>query len=70
MTGGVFRDRSDVEHDQVTALELSDTTVIQMLKDYTESGSFARGKEEMPVEASVVLIGKTSRRHRSSFERV
>lgn len=50
-----------VAFDEVAALELSDTTVIQMLKDYMESGSFARGKEEMPAEASVVLIGNTSK---------
>jgi ATP-dependent Lon protease len=50
-----------VAFDEVAALELSDTTVIQMLKDYMESGSFARGKEETPAEASVVLIGNTSK---------
>lgn len=50
-----------VAFDEVAALELSDTTVIQMLKDYMESGSFARGKEEMPAEASVVLVGNTSK---------
>jgi ATP-dependent Lon protease len=50
-----------VAFDEVSALELSETTVIQMLKDYMESGSFARGKEETPAEASVVLIGNTSK---------
>jgi ATP-dependent Lon protease len=34
-----------------------------MLKDYMESGSFARGKEETPAEASIVLIGNTSKPH-------
>src|SRR6478736_4038195 len=42
---------------------MSDSTVVNMLKDYMESGSFARGKEEMPAEASIVLIGNTSKPH-------
>lgn len=42
---------------------MSESAVVNMLKDYMESGSFARGKEEMPAEASVVLIGNTSRLH-------
>jgi ATP-dependent Lon protease len=42
---------------------MSDSSVINMLKDYMESGSFARGKEEVPAEASVVLIGNTSKPH-------
>jgi len=50
-----------VAFDEVAALQLSDSTVVQMLKDYMESGSFARGKEETPAEASVVLVGNTSK---------
>jgi ATP-dependent Lon protease len=34
-----------------------------MLKDFMESGSFARGKEEVPTEASIVFIGNTSKPH-------
>lgn len=49
--------------DEVAGLEMSDSTVINMLKDYMESGSFARGKEETPAEASVVLVGNTSKPH-------
>jgi ATP-dependent Lon protease len=52
-----------VAFDEVAGLEMSDSTVINMLKDYMESGSFARGKEEMPAEASVVLVGNTSKPH-------
>jgi ATP-dependent Lon protease len=52
-----------VAFDEVAGLELSDPTVVNMLKDYMESGSFARGKEEAPAEASIVLIGNTSRPH-------
>jgi ATP-dependent Lon protease len=49
-----------VAFDEVAALELSDSTVVQMLKDYMESGSFSRGRDEIPAEASTVFIGNTS----------
>jgi len=52
-----------VAFDEVAGLEMSDSTVINMLKDYMESGSFARGREETPAEASVVFIGNTSKPH-------
>jgi ATP-dependent Lon protease len=52
-----------VAFDEVAGLEMSDSTVVNMLKDYMESGSFARGKEETPAEASIVLIGNTSKSH-------
>lgn len=52
-----------VAFDEVAGLEMSDSTVINMLKDYMESGSFARGKEETPAEASVVFVGNTSKPH-------
>jgi len=52
-----------VAFDEVAGLEMSDSTVVNMLKDYMESGSFARGKDETPAEASVVLIGNTSKPH-------
>ncbi len=52
-----------VAFDEVAGLEMSDSTVINMLKDYMESGSFARGKDETPAEASIVFIGNTSKPH-------
>jgi len=52
-----------VAFDEVAGLQMSDSTVINMLKDFMESGSFARGKEEIPAEASVVLVGNTSQHH-------
>ena len=52
-----------VAFDEVAGLQMSDSTVVNMLKDYMESGSFARGTEEVPAEASIVLIGNTSRPH-------
>jgi ATP-dependent Lon protease len=50
-----------VAFDEVAGLEMSDSTVVNMLKDFMESGSFVRGKEVMPTEASLVFIGNTSR---------
>jgi ATP-dependent Lon protease len=52
-----------VAFDEVAGLDMADSTVVNMLKDYMESGSFARGKEESPAEASVVFIGNTSKPH-------
>jgi ATP-dependent Lon protease len=48
-----------VAFDEVSGIEFSDPTAIQMLKDYMESGSFSRGKDETPSEASIVLLGNT-----------
>ncbi len=52
-----------VAFDEVAGLQMSDNTVVNMLKDFMESGSFARGKDEIPAEASIVFIGNTSRPH-------
>ncbi|WP_419930863.1 protease Lon-related BREX system protein BrxL [Candidatus Poriferisodalis sp.] len=52
-----------VAFDEVAGLQMSDSTVINMLKDFMESGSFARGKEEIPAEASIVYVGNTSKPH-------
>ena len=60
---GLFGTWDVVAFDEVAGLQMSDSTVVNMLKDYMESGSFVRGKEEVPAEASVVLVGNTSRPH-------
>src|SRR3954470_5380586 len=52
-----------VAFDEVAGLEMSNSTVVNMLKDFMESGSFARGKQEVPTEASIVFIGNTSKPH-------
>lgn len=52
-----------VAFDEVAGLQMSDPTVVNMLKDFMESGSFARGKEEIPAEASIVFVGNTSKPH-------
>lgn len=48
-----------VAFDEVAGLEFTDSTAIQMLKDYMESGSYSRGKDETPAEASMVFLGNT-----------
>jgi ATP-dependent Lon protease len=46
-----------VAFDEVAGIEFSDKTAIQILKDYMESGSFSRGREEPAAEASMVFLG-------------
>jgi ATP-dependent Lon protease len=48
-----------VAFDEISGIEFPDSTAIQMLKDYMESGSFSRGKDETPSEASIVFLGNT-----------
>src|SRR5260370_40426825 len=49
--------------DEVAGLEMSDSTLINMLKDYMDAHSFARGNEETPAEESLVFVGITSKCH-------
>jgi len=46
-----------VAFDEVAGVRFRDSSGPQILKDYMESGSFSRGKEEMPAEASIVFNG-------------
>lgn len=46
-----------VAFDEVAGIHFNDRTAIQILKDYMESGSFSRGREEIPAEASLVFAG-------------
>ena len=46
-----------VSFDEVAGIHFSDKTAIQILKDYMESGSFSRGREELVAEASIVFNG-------------
>ncbi|MGQ9910186.1 MAG: protease Lon-related BREX system protein BrxL [Candidatus Flexifilum sp.] len=46
-----------VAFDEVAGIEFSDKTAIQIMKDYMESGSFSRGKEELVADASMVFNG-------------
>lgn len=46
-----------VAFDEVAGIRFKDQAGIQILKDYMESGSFSRGKEEIPASASIVFNG-------------
>lgn len=46
-----------VAFDEVAGVRFKDQAGVQILKDYMESGSFSRGKEEVPAQASIVFNG-------------
>jgi len=46
-----------VAFDEVAGVRFKDPNGIQILKDFMESGSFSRGKEEVPADASIVFNG-------------
>lgn len=46
-----------IAFDEVGGMKFQDDNMIQMLKDYMESGMFSRGKETIPAYASIVFIG-------------
>jgi len=46
-----------VAFDEVAGIRFKDKEGIQILKDYMASGSFARGKDQISANASIVLVG-------------
>jgi len=46
-----------VAFDEVAGIRFKDKDGIQIMKDYMESGSFARGKEQISAKASFVFVG-------------
>jgi ATP-dependent Lon protease len=46
-----------VAFDEIAGIQFDDKTAIQILKDFMESGSFSRGREEIAAEASMVFLG-------------
>lgn len=46
-----------VAFDEVAGIKFDDKSAVQILKDYMESGSFSRGREELVAEASIVFAG-------------
>jgi ATP-dependent Lon protease len=46
-----------VAFDEVAGIHFTDPTGVQIMKDYMESGSFSRGREEITAEASIVFVG-------------
>ncbi|QII13615.1 hypothetical protein KsCSTR_42360 [Candidatus Kuenenia stuttgartiensis] len=46
-----------VAFDEVGGINLDDNYVVDIMKDYLESGSFSRGREEISAKASVCMLG-------------
>ncbi len=49
-----------VAFDEVAGIKFKDKDGIQILKDYMASGSFARGKDQINANASVVFVGNVN----------
>ncbi|MCZ7358677.1 MAG: protease Lon-related BREX system protein BrxL [Candidatus Methanoperedens sp.] len=49
-----------VAFDEVAGIRFKDNDGIQILKDYMASGSFARGKDQINANASVVFVGNVN----------
>ena len=49
-----------VAFDEVSGMDLRDGYIVDIMKDYLESGSFSRGREEITAKASVCLLGNVN----------
>ena len=49
-----------VAFDEVAGMNFHDKDAIQIMKDYMASGSFARGKDQVNADASIVFVGNTN----------
>lgn len=56
-TVGLVGNWDIVAFDEVAGINFKDKDGIQIMKDYMESGSFARGKEQKQAKASFVFVG-------------
>jgi len=56
-TPGLVSMWDTVAFDEVAGISFKDKGGIQIMKDYMASGSFARGKEMIPANASMVFVG-------------
>ncbi len=56
-TMGLVGNWDIVAFDEVAGIKFKDKDAIQIMKDYMESGSFARGKEQMVAKASMIFVG-------------
>ena len=46
-----------IAFDEIAGIQFSDKSTVQILKDFMESGSFSRGREELSADASLVFLG-------------
>ncbi len=56
-TPGLVSMWDTVAFDEVAGISFKDKDGVQIMKDYMASGSFARGKEIIPANASMVFVG-------------
>ena len=49
-----------VAFDEVAGMNFHDKDAIQIMKDYMASGSFARGKDQINADGSIVFVGNTN----------
>lgn len=56
-TPGLVSMWDTVAFDEVAGISFKDKDGVQIMKDYMASGSFARGKEMIPANASMVFVG-------------
>ena len=56
-TPGLVSMWDTVAFDEVAGISFKDKGGVQIMKDYMASGSFARGKEMIPANASIVFVG-------------
>ncbi len=49
-----------VAFDEVAGISFKDKDGVQMMKDYMASGSFSRGKVQLPAKASMVFVGNVN----------
>lgn len=59
-TPGLVSMWDTVAFDEVAGISFKDKGGIQIMKDYMASGSFARGKEMIPANASMVFVGNVN----------
>lgn len=59
-TPGLVSMWDTVAFDEVAGISFKDKDGIQIMKDYMASGSFARGKEMIPANASMVFVGNVN----------
>jgi ATP-dependent Lon protease len=59
-TPGLVSMWDTVAFDEVAGISFKDKGGVQIMKDYMASGSFARGKEMIPANASLVFVGNVN----------
>ncbi|QTL98587.1 BREX system Lon protease-like protein BrxL [Iocasia frigidifontis] len=54
---GLVGRKNVIAFDEVAHVNFKDSTAVQIMKDYMESGSFSRGSHDIYADSSIVLLG-------------